>query len=48
MTDATGARVCDTRAAINWIEDVGEDNDSLVVRSFFSCTMNWTEEGRGH
>lgn len=35
MTDATCAGVCDTRSAINWIEDVREDNDSLVTRSFF-------------
>lgn len=42
MTDATRVGVCVTRSAINWIEDVGEDNDSLVV--FFFCTMNWTEE----
>lgn len=35
VTDATRAGVCDTRSAINWIEDVGEDNDSLVALSFF-------------
>lgn len=35
--------VCDTRSAINWIEDVVEDNDSLVAL-FFSA--RWTGQRR--